>query len=171
MVFAVTLWTWHAAGPYDLALRNDLVHRLEHAMFLAAAVASWWAILAAVQRRGGPVGTAVLVLFALSVQGSVLGALLTFASAPWYPSYGDRAAAWGLSALEDQQLAGAIMWVPGGLGYLVAGLAAVALAITRPSPAIRHDVSRARQVGVGEVVASATNASDEDSTFFGLVER
>ena len=46
-------------------------------------------------------------------------------------------APWGLSALEDQQLAGVIMWVPGGLGYLVAGLAAIALVITRPPPAIR----------------------------------
>jgi putative membrane protein len=131
-VFVAALWTWHAAGPYDLALRNDLVHRLEHAMFLLGAVASWWAIVAAIQRRGSPVGIAVLVLFALSVQGSVLGALLTFADAAWYPSYGDRAAAWGLSALEDQQLAGVIMWVPGGLGYLVAALAAIALVITRP---------------------------------------
>ena len=136
VVFAATLWAWHAAGPYDLALRNDLAHRVEHAMFLAAAVASWWAIVAAIERRSNRAGTAVLVLFALSVQGSVLGALLTFARAPWYPSYGDRAAPWGLSALEDQQLAGVIMWVPGGLGYLVAGLAAIALAITRPPPVI-----------------------------------
>jgi len=137
VVFAATLWVWHAAGPYELALRNHLAHRVEHAMFLAAAVASWWAIVAAIERRSDRAGTAVLVLFALSVQGSVLGALLTFARAPWYPSYGDRAAAWGLSAMEDQQLAGVIMWVPGGLGYLVAGLAAIALVITRPPPAIR----------------------------------
>ena len=78
----------------------------------------------------------MLVLFGLSVQGSILGALLTFARQPWYPSYGDRTAPWGLTPLEDQQLAGVIMWVPAGVVYLVAGLAAIALAITRPPPVI-----------------------------------
>ena len=51
---------------------------------------------------------------------SALGALLKFAPSPWYGVAGPRA--FGLSALEDQQLGGLIMWVPGGLSYLVAGL-------------------------------------------------
>ena len=128
-VHAATLWVWHAAGPYELALRNDLAHRLEHATFLATALASWAALLPVLRRQHQPLqlGTPVLVLFALSVQSSILGALLTFSRTPWYPSYGDRTDAWGLTPLQDQQLAGAIMWVPGGVGYLAAGIAADAL--------------------------------------------
>jgi putative membrane protein len=63
----------------------------------------------------------VLYVFSTTVHTSLLGALLTFSSQPWYPAYGGLAAA-GLSALEDQQLAGLIMWVPAGAIYLVIAL-------------------------------------------------
>ena len=129
----MTLWAWHATSLYELALRNDLVHRLEHLTFLATAVCSWAAIIL-VARRGGAIGTSVLVLFGLSVQGSILGALLTFARQPWYPSYEARTAAWGLTPLEDQQLAGVIMWVPAGVVYLGAALGLMIVLISRPSP-------------------------------------
>ena len=79
---------------------------------------SWTAILAP---AGAGIG--VLVLFGLSVQSGLLGALMTFAREPWYPTYAGRTEAWGLSPLADQQLAGVIMWVPGGGAYLVAALA------------------------------------------------
>jgi putative membrane protein len=58
----------------------------------------------------------------MAVQSTILGALLTFARAPWYTSHLGSTAAWGLTPLEDQQLAGLIMWVPGGLIYLAAAL-------------------------------------------------
>jgi putative membrane protein len=51
-----------------------------------------------------------------------LGALFTMSETVWYPFYGSRAQAFGLSALEDQQLGGLIMWIPGGLAYVAAGL-------------------------------------------------
>jgi cytochrome c oxidase assembly factor CtaG len=119
----VALWVWHAGGPYELALRNDLVHRLQHVVFLLTAVAAWAVVGAAARRRRDAPGVGVLVLFVLSVQGSLLGALLTFAGEPWYPAYGERSAAWDLTPIEDQQLAGLVMWVPGGVTYLVAALA------------------------------------------------
>jgi cytochrome c oxidase assembly factor CtaG len=62
--------------------------------------------------------------------------LLTFATAPWYPSYGTRTAPWGLTPLEDQQLAGVIMWVPAGVVYLGAALGLMTVWISRP-PATR----------------------------------
>jgi putative membrane protein len=133
-VFVVALWAWHATGPYEQALRNDLVHRLEHLTFLLTAVCSWAAIALVTRHRHGPVGTSVLVLFGLSVQGSILGALLTFARKPWYPSYEARTGLWGLTALEDQQLAGVIMWVPAGVVYLGAALGLMTVWISRPSP-------------------------------------
>ena len=76
-----------------------------------------------------------------------LGALLTFASVPWYRTYADGAA-WGLSALEDQQLGGLLMWVPGGIAYLVAALVhgARILGHDRPAAGIeaRNDAATGR---------------------------
>ncbi|HJX87338.1 MAG TPA: cytochrome c oxidase assembly protein, partial [Gemmatimonadales bacterium] len=74
-------------------------------------------------------GAAVLSLFLTGLYTGALGALITFAGTPWYPAYRSTAA-WGLSPLEDQQLAGLVMWMPGGVAYLVAALALTARWLT-----------------------------------------
>lgn len=124
LLHVITIWFWHARAPYDAAVRNELLHALEHLSFLATAVLSWAAIVRVVRHRKprDGAGSAVLVLFALAVQGSILGALLTFAPRPWYDSYETTTAAWDLTPLGDQQLAGLIMWVPAGVVYLIAAL-------------------------------------------------
>lgn len=61
----------------------------------------------------------------MALQGVLLSALITFAETPWYPVYSETTAAYGLDPLSDQQLAGAIMWVPAGLLYTGIGLALV----------------------------------------------
>ena len=71
-------------------------------------------------------GAGVLYLFTTLLHTGALGALLTFAPRPWYAAYGAGPAAWGLTPLEDQQLAGLVMGVPASLGYLAAGLALLA---------------------------------------------
>ena len=82
---------------------------------LATAMLSWAAIiLAARRRRHDRPGLAILVLFGLSTASGLLGVLLTFAPDVLYRPYERTAPAWRLSALADQQLAGVIMWVPGG---------------------------------------------------------
>jgi putative membrane protein len=62
-----------------------------------------------------------------------LGALLTFATTPWYDAYAGGTAAFGLTPVEDQQLGGLVMWIPGGTAYLVAGLYLVARLLARPA--------------------------------------
>jgi putative membrane protein len=141
-IFVVVLWTWHASGPYEAALGDDVLHGLEHATFLAAALLSWGAILHAGRRRGRS-GIEVLVLFALSLQCGLLGLLLTFAGELWYPSYAATTEAWGLSPLGDQQLAGVIMWVPAGGIYVVAALLLLRQWIVEPAsrpPAGRREL-------------------------------
>jgi cytochrome c oxidase assembly factor CtaG len=64
----------------------------------------------------------VLYVFTTAIHTGVLGALLTFAPHAWYPAYQMTTPAWGLTPLEDQQIGGLIMWVPGSLVYIVAGL-------------------------------------------------
>lgn len=119
------LWAWHLPGPYQLALRDQGVHVAEHVSFMVTALAFWWAVLRPL-RSGRGEGAAVALAFVAIVQCGVLGALITFASHPWYPAHGLGARAWGLTLLEDQQLAGLLMWVPAGIPYLWVALLVLA---------------------------------------------
>ena len=118
---AVALWTWHLPRFYQATLTSEFVHSLQHTTFLAAALLFWWTIFNA---RGGEFrrGLAVFYLFATVLQTGALGALLTFGGSLWYPAYGATTLQWGLTPLEDQQLGGLIMWIPGSIAYVLAGL-------------------------------------------------
>lgn len=121
VLHSAALWVWHVPMLYQAALRHAGVHALEHASFFATAVLLWWALLAAGRARAEGYGVSALLTLAMVMHTGLLGALLTFAPRPLYPIY-DTAARFGLAPLEDQQLAGLIMWVPGGFIYLVLGL-------------------------------------------------
>jgi cytochrome c oxidase assembly factor CtaG/cytochrome c2 len=121
LIHAAALWTWHLPGPYQLTLESDFMHTLQHVSFFGTALLFWWALFHG--RRGRlSYGASVLYLFTTAMHSGALGALLTFAASPWYPAYEGLTAPWGLTTLEDQQLAGLIMWVPAGIAYLVAAL-------------------------------------------------
>jgi putative membrane protein len=122
LIHAVVLWAWHAPALFQATLESDFVHALQHVSFLSSALLFWWAIIQGRQRVLG-YGLAVLYLFTTALHSGLLGALLTFSRAIWYPIYGETTAAWGLTPLEDQQLGGLIMWIPAGLAYIIAGLA------------------------------------------------
>ncbi len=121
LIYGIVIWVWHIPAFYDLTLRSDAVHALQHACFLGSALLFWWSMLRGGRRAAA--GTAVLLLFTTAVHTSVLGALMTFSRTPWYPPYAAGAAAWGLTPMGDQQLAGLIMWIPLSVVYLVAALA------------------------------------------------
>src|SRR5215207_8009155 len=120
VLHSVALWLWHVPRFYDSAIAVDWIHVLEHVSFLGTAALFWWSLL-----HSGRVGhgAAVLYVFGLALESTVLGALLTFSRAPWFASHLTTTASWSLSPLEDQQLAGLIMWIPGGMVYLVIALA------------------------------------------------
>ena len=120
---AIAIWVWHMPGPYQLALRSGAAHALEHLCFLATALLLWSAVLRPYGARREGYAAGILVLLATAMHTGALGALLVFARTPWYPAQAAGAAQWGLTALEDQQLAGLIMWIPGGFIYLVASSA------------------------------------------------
>jgi putative membrane protein len=117
---AAALWVWHLPVTYDAAVRDDGVHALEHFSFLATAILFWWVVLP----RGGALrrapGLGMLYVFVFALQSGVLGALLTLGDVAWYTAHAGTTSAWGLTPLGDQQLAGVIMWVPGGVAYLAA---------------------------------------------------
>lgn len=121
LIHAAALWIWHIPALFDATLESDVVHALQHASFFGTALLFWWAILnSSLDWRSSFVG--VLYLFITSLHSGILGALLTFTHRVWYPLYSDTTSHWGLTALEDQQLGGLIMWVPAGLVYIGAGL-------------------------------------------------
>jgi putative membrane protein len=130
LVHVVGVWTWHAPRLYEWAIVSPTAHVIEHLSLLSTACGFWAVVFSG--RTLGP-GGAVLYLFAAAGQGTVLGALLTFSETPWYPTHAASVATWGLTPLEDQHLAGLIMWIPGGLVY--AGVALAMLArVLRDAP-------------------------------------
>ncbi|HZA20840.1 MAG TPA: cytochrome c oxidase assembly protein [Actinomycetota bacterium] len=115
---SIALWAWHLPSPYQAAVRDDVLHGLEHITFVATAMLFWALVIGGARRRRLGHGPAILLTFVTALQSAALGVVLTFASTVLYPVHAGLTEAWGLSALEDQQLAGAIMWIPGGIVYL-----------------------------------------------------
>mgnify|MGYP001256801694 CR=1 FL=1 len=127
VLYAVALWVWHAPAFYQAALRNETVHVLEHLSFLLAALIFWWTVLPG-RRPGHFAGyaTSVFLLFTTALQGGLLGALLAFSGEVWYPVYQETGFLASITPLEDQNLAGLVMWVPSSLVYLAFALALLA---------------------------------------------
>ena len=126
LTHAVVLWGWHVPAAFEAGLRSEPVHWLQHVSFFAAAIIFWWSVFAG-GRSGERRGIALLSVFTTAIHTTVLGVLLTFSTKIWYPTYAAAASPWDLSAIEDQQLGGLIMWVPGGMVFLAAGVALAAL--------------------------------------------
>ena len=116
MVFAV----WHVPTLYDLALRERGIHILEHLMFLLAGVILWWPVLSPTTRvPRSPYIVQMVYLFVQPTVPAILGAIITFADRVLYSWYAEAPRVWEISAHTDQQLGGVIMWVPGGMAFLI----------------------------------------------------
>ena len=124
-VQAVVMWAWHAPPLFDRALDSFGWHIAQHACFFISSLIFWWAMLHP-RERGSGYGVSAACLFATSLIGGALGALMSFSVSPWYAQYAAMGMTGvGLDPVDDQRLAGLIMWIPGGL---VHGAAALALA-------------------------------------------
>lgn len=117
MTGSIALWFWHIPAAYDLALTHGGIHAAEHLCFFVTSLAFWTLVLAPYRREPGGHGRALVLVATFALHSGLLGALLTFAQHPLYRAYSASGA--GLTALEDQQLAGLIMWVPASLVYLL----------------------------------------------------
>jgi putative membrane protein len=128
-VLVVTFTLWHASVLYEAAVADVVVHGVEHATMLGAALWYWIAIGAAVAR--GHDLAAVGAIGVSGLAGVALGALLALSPEPWYAVHADGAAAWGVDLLADQQLGGMIMWVLGGAANLFAASVLVVRFLSR----------------------------------------
>jgi putative membrane protein len=131
--FAAMLWLWHLPGPYALTFRSDLAWWAMHATLLGTAIWLWQGVLASHVRPDA----ALLAGLATAAQMGALGAFLTFAPRPLFAPHAATTLPWGLTPLEDQQLGGLIMWVPGGMLFAALALAGIArlLAAVQDRPA------------------------------------
>jgi putative membrane protein len=126
ILHGITIWAWHAPVAFDAAVTNVAVHRMQHLSFLATAIVFWWSVLRTSDR-----GLAAWHLFITMLHMSILGALMALAPRVLYVAQTATASEWGLTPLEDQQLAGIVMWVPAGTIYAGAALALFTVWIAR----------------------------------------
>jgi putative membrane protein len=136
-IHTVALWVWHMPQLYNDVLASPMMHRLQHASFFLSALLFWWSLFHGSVRRVG-YGIAIACLFFTSLQCAMLGIFLTLARGSWYPQQEEFAYLFGLTPMEDQQLAGLVMWIPPGFVYLGFALYFAALWISRASPEARN---------------------------------
>jgi len=129
-LYVAVMWLWHVPALYDAALESSVVHVLEHVCMLSAGALYWWHLLSPIRSRmrGGPFAP-VIYMLATKLLVGMLGIAITFAPDPLFDFYVERPRVWGLSALDDQALAGAIMAVEQSIvmGIVLAWLFIVAL--------------------------------------------
>ena len=125
VLFAAVNWGWHFSTLYDQALENDLLHYVQHATFLGAALLFWWPAIGADPSPWRlPHPMRLFYLFLAMPQNSFLGVALLQTSTVLYPHYVTNGRTWGPSPLEDQHLGGVLMGVMGDMAFL-AGMAVV----------------------------------------------
>jgi putative membrane protein len=141
-LYVAVIWTWHVPAAYDLALGQRAVHVLEHLSFLAAGSLYWWHLLSPVRARlrldgMGPIA----YMTSTKLLVGALGMGLAFAPAALYPYYVHHAHIWGISAHDDQSIAGLVMAVEQSL---VMGIALVVLFVRALSQSERDQQRRER---------------------------
>ena len=152
LLFVGVIVGWHLSPLYDLALRQPLLHELEHLLLLTTAVLFWAQVVGGdpLPHRLGAIGRLLYLLAAMPAM-SVIGIWLVVSRTVCYPAYLAPARALGLSALHDQHIAGVIMW--GGdalLGAITLVIACAAL-LQEERRAAARDAHEARRVAPGVV--------------------
>jgi len=110
-LFAVLLWFWHVPAAYDATFTSDIAYWLMHVSLLVSAIIVWRTLLPS--RGAEPVHICLLAQFATLLQMGLLGAILTLAPRLLYSAHTFSTLPWHLTPLEDQQLGGLVMWIPG----------------------------------------------------------
>ena len=135
LTFVTILWGWHDPAAYNAALRIGWLHDLQHLTFFGAAMLFWWRLVNAGPRTCGgrfPLLARLGFLLAGAAANMIPGVVIALAEAPLYAYYVDVPRVWGLTVIQDQVLAGIIMWIPGTMMYFLAALVILFRALGRP---------------------------------------
>lgn len=124
LIWLVSIISWHDPNAYNAALRSNVVHDIEHLTFFLGGMLFWWHVTGAGPRIHKQFGLIGRIAFTLSAvpPNMLTGAAIAFAQDPIYTYYNNVPRLMGLSVMEDQQLGGVIMWVPGSMMYIIAAL-------------------------------------------------
>ena len=129
--YVAVIWAWHIPAAYDLAVRNSAVHVVEHTSFLIVGSLYWWHLLSPIRARLRLDGLGpVAYMCTTKVLVGALGMGLAFAPAALYPYYVHHARTWGISASDDQAMAGLIMALEQSIVMSVALVALFIRALT-----------------------------------------
>jgi putative membrane protein len=113
-LWALNLYVWHLPVLYQAALRSDPVHGLEHIMFIACGVNMWMPLLGPLPTPAWFGNLAKLVYIGgVRLAGALLGNVFIWSGTVFYPDYAPGDAHWGISQLNDQGIAGAVMMIEG----------------------------------------------------------
>jgi putative membrane protein len=120
IAFVGSTLAWHMTVMFELALRSEFWHAVEHFCFLGTAFLFWSPVIQPWPSRARwPRWAMIPYLVLADFQNSALSAFLIFYDRVLYPTYATMPHIFGMSALEDQAAAGAIMWVPGSVAFLI----------------------------------------------------
>jgi cytochrome c oxidase assembly factor CtaG len=128
ILFVAFLLGWHDPGAYEAALRDELIHDLEHLSFFVTGMLFWWHVIGAPPRihRRLARGARIAYVLAAVPPSMAAGVTIAFSGQPIYTYYTAVPRLWGMTVLQDQMLGGIIMWIPGSMMYIIAALILVA---------------------------------------------
>jgi putative membrane protein len=116
LAFNAIILIWHVGPLYEAAVRNTTLHDLENFAFLFAGLLTWWPLLTPLDRHTRMATPfQMLYLAAESLPLDIFGVAAIFAPGAFYATYAHAPRVWGLSAMLDQQIAGALLAVPGNI--------------------------------------------------------
>jgi len=120
VIFNVVIAAWHLPVLYNAAMANHDIHIVEHLMFMVAAVLMWWPLTSQLPELPRlPYPGQMLYCFLMSIPMSIIAVYITMADEVLYPHYSAAPRIMNLSPMDDQLLGGLIMWVPGGLIFMI----------------------------------------------------
>ncbi len=126
--FVIFYLGWHDPNAYNLALESAFFHDLEHLTFFITAMLFWWHVISVGPKIHKPLPAFARAGYVLTAvpPNMITGIAIVFASEPIYTYYLAMPRLWNLSVMDDQQIAGVIMWVPGSMMYILAALVLIA---------------------------------------------
>lgn len=121
LLFNFVFVAYHVPALYEMSLQNESLHIAIHILLMITATVTWMPVLSPLQelpRLSYPFQ--ILYLFLAAIPPTILAALITFATDVLYPTYASAPRVFGIPAIDDQQIAGLVMWIPGTTVYLTA---------------------------------------------------
>ena len=120
IIFNLAIIVWHLPMFYNAAMANHNIHIVEHLIFMSAAVLMWWPLTSQLPELPRlPYPGQVLYCFLMTLPMSIVAVYITLADHILYPAYSSAPRIFPISPMDDQMLGGLIMWVPGGLIFVI----------------------------------------------------